>query len=91
MNIKKKFDETEEECKAIFKKDEFFDEEDILNQTDEEIIKDLAGPLSYQEAKEMGFLDDMKDFTSELDKQIEKRIIRAILNTHDLEELEEEE
>lgn len=86
MNIKNIIDEMEEECKASFKKDEFFDEKDILNQTDEEILKDLVGGISYQETKEMGFLANMKDFTSEQDKQIEKRITRAILNNRNLKE-----
>ena len=34
----------------------------------------------------MGFLENMKDFTSEEDKQIEKRITRAILNNRELKE-----
>ena len=88
MNIKNIVDEMEEECNASFKKNEFFDEEDILKQTDEEIIKDLVGGISYQEAKEMGFIDNKKDFTSEEDKQIEKRITRAILNNRNLKEEE---
>ena len=36
----------------------------------------------------MVFLDNMKNFTSEQDKQIEKRITRAILNNRDLKEEE---
>ena len=69
MNIKniigEEFEEFENQCKGQI----------CIN---EDILHDLVGGISYQEAKEMGFLANMNDFTSPEDKELEKKIRKAI-------------